>query len=834
MGLFQNAVVAAVYLVGAKLGLLWAYAGTNATPVWPCTGIALALCILYGHRYWPGIFLGAFLANATLHGEGTAVSSVLLALGTATGNTVEALVGSWLVRRRASDPFQFNGIRETLRFIVLGALISPLISSTVGTACFHLFRPDLRSGGEMWLTWWLGDVVGVLVFAPPLLNWRRRHPFSPKQWAEAAAWLLVLLLVEAVIFKLDYPLEYLIFPALFWTAFRFGEFAASLAVTLVMLTVLFGTVTGHGPFADRPLEQALLFMQSFIGVTSVSTLVLSMLIAVRGRVEKNLRASEERFRSIFESAPVGIYHSTFEGRFLGVNPALASMFGYGSPAEMVAGINQIAAQLFVDPEKRLAILDRVRGISGFVRDEVTYRRSDSTQFVANLYVRLVSGDDGTPEYLEGFVEDISERKAAEQRLRDHQNDLEKAIRTRTRELERTNEQLLQEIEERKRTDRMLQERENQYQVLVESANSVILRWRPDGTILFFNRFAESFFGYRSEEIVGRNFVGTIVPESNLAGHGLTTLASEIIAHPEAYVNNENENMRKNGERVWIAWTNKPIFATDGTVAEVLSIGNDITQLVDTERELRRTLEALALAKERAEAADHLKSTFLATMSHELRTPLNSIIGFTGLLLQGLAGPLNTEQRKQLTMVKISADHLLSLISDVLDISKIEAGQLTVAQERFSLADAVRKVAQSMELLARKKGLRLEVAIGAEVGEIVSDERRVEQVLLNLLSNAVKFTESGSISLDCRREGRDYVVTVTDTGIGIKPEDAEHLFQPFYQINTGLSRKYEGTGLGLSICRRLLGLMGGSIWLESTHGGGSKFGFRLPVEMDTQP
>ncbi|MDK9705586.1 MAG: ATP-binding protein [Desulforhopalus sp.] len=248
-----------------------------------------------------------------------------------------------------------------------------------------------------------------------------------------------------------------------------------------------------------------------------------------------------------------------------------------------------------------------------------------------------------------------------------------------------------------------------------------------------------------------------------------------------------------------------------------------------QRIIQRTAE-LAAAMEKAQAADKIKSAFLATMSHELRTPLNSIIGFTGIMLQGLAGPLNAEQQKQMGMVQNSSRHLLALINDVLDISKIEAGQLNLAITTFDLRQSIEKMVKVVSPLADQKGLAIELAIASDIGNINTDQRRLEQVILNLLSNAVKFTEQGHIHVSCRGEGDTYVLSFADTGIGMQAEELINIFQPFHQIDTGLARKREGTGLGLSICKKIVELMGGSIDVDSTWEKGSIFTIRIPRQL----
>ena len=410
--------------------------------------------------------------------------------------------------------------------------------------------------------------------------------------------------------------------------------------------------------------------------------------------------------------------------------------------------------------------------------------------------------------------------------------LRRQVSARTRALTQQNTQLAG-------LNQALQDSERKYRELVEHANSIILHLTRDGEITFLNEFGLRFFGYSETEIIGRHVIGTIVPETESTGRDMRSMMDHICASPGAFEHNINENVRRNGEKVWIAWTNKVAVDDEGQVSGILSVGTDISKRREAEEQLRRlnaeleqkVLERtadLATAKERAESADRLKSAFLAAMSHELRTPLNSIIGFTGILLQGLPGPLNEEQAKQLGMVQTSAHHLLDLINDVLDLSKIEAGQLQVECLPFDARQSVEKVARVVAPLAEKKGLSLTADLAPEVGEIRGDRRRFEQVLLNLLNNAVKFTEHGDVRVQCAPAGRRLVTRVIDTGTGIKPEDLGELFHPFRQVDSGLARNHEGSGLGLSICKRLVEMMGGGITVSSEWGVGSTFSFSVPI------
>ncbi len=243
----------------------------------------------------------------------------------------------------------------------------------------------------------------------------------------------------------------------------------------------------------------------------------------------------------------------------------------------------------------------------------------------------------------------------------------------------------------------------------------------------------------------------------------------------------------------------------------------------------RTSE-LAQANIELKEMDRLKSEFLATMSHELRTPLNSIIGFVGIILKGITGEINEEQKKQLSMVYGSAKHLLELINDILDLSRIESGKMEIFVTRFKIEEVISEVTHILSPMISKKGLRLVTEMPDETPEIYSDRKKVFQILLNLANNAVKFTSKGEIRIDCRMDNHNLTVSVSDTGIGIKRENMGYLFKAFRQIDGSAQRRYEGAGLGLYLCRKLVAILGGEIGAESEYEKGSRFTFSLPVRL----
>jgi PAS domain S-box-containing protein len=359
-------------------------------------------------------------------------------------------------------------------------------------------------------------------------------------------------------------------------------------------------------------------------------------------------------------------------------------------------------------------------------------------------------------------------------------------------------------------------------VVEQSPLAIAIVEAPSGRRLLTNRAAEAVLGTpisdslaeTASEVKGFTEEGTpLSPEQ--------WPLARAIAGGKVVINEILEIERPNGERRRICVNSAPVRDPDGNVDAGVAIFWDVTEQHRAEQELRA-------AQHEAETANRAKSEFLAVMSHELRTPLSAIIGYEELLYDGITGPVNEGQRTQLSRIKASAMHLLSLIDEVLTLSRVEAGREVSHPEPVPVLAALQEAAMIVEPLALEKKLRLEVVPVAKDLQVWADPTKLRQILINLLTNAIKFTDVGSVTLESRRVEDFVEIMVRDTGIGIARADHDRIFDTFWQVEQKSTRKVGGTGLGLSVSRRLARLMGGDITVESALGKGSTFALRLPL------
>jgi PAS domain S-box-containing protein len=371
--------------------------------------------------------------------------------------------------------------------------------------------------------------------------------------------------------------------------------------------------------------------------------------------------------------------------------------------------------------------------------------------------------------------------------------------------------------------------EESFRLMVGSVTDyAIVMLDPEGRVVSWNAGAERIEGYSAEEIVGQHFSRFYPHEDIQSGKPQRDL--DVVA-AKGQFEDEGRRVRQDGSTFWANVVFTPIRDQGGNLRGFAMLTRDLTEPMIIE-------ETLTKAKDTADAANQAKSAFLATMSHELRTPMNAILGYSEILMEEAKDKGQEDFIPDLEKIHASGNHLLDLINNILDLSKIEAGKMDLFLESFGISRVIEDVVSTVRPLVEKNANTLRVHCAADLGTMHADLAKVRQSLFNLLSNACKFTENGTITLEVSREligGVDWIkFIVSDTGIGMAPDQMEKLFQPFIQGDASTSRKFGGTGLGMTITRRFCQMMGGEISASSEPGGGTTFSIRLPAQVKVHP
>ncbi len=800
-------ILTALYFLGGLLGKEASFLSGSVALVWPPAGIALAAILLFGYRFWPGVALGAVLFSLM-----NGMPLGFFTLGTAIGNTMGAIVCAFLLKRLVAFDNAMERTRDAVGFIGLACFLGTTVNAAfnvvslayAGTMPWPNLFPSVPE-------WWVPNALAALVVAPFIITWA-----TPS----ALRWHLRLILEAAIcgaglaagtlisfhswfVYGIQtYPLAYLPFPFLVWGALRFGQRGATTGTLLVSALAIHSLLGRRGPFVTSAVRESLMLMGTYIGVLAVTNMLLAAAAAERRRAEKAVRASAKRYRAIVEDQTDLICRFKPNGELTFVNAAYCRF--RGKTWEELQGtdfLQTLAAEDRAVPLSYFRALPRQQPTVSFDHKVI---EPDGRVLWQQYTVRRLFPENGDAPEFQAVIQDITQRKQTEQALRTS---------------------------------------EEKYRSLVANIPDVVWTMNAKRELTYVSDNVKRIIGSTREQVLP---AGAAWWREHTHPDDIPSLE---LAYQKLFEHGEPLDIQyrfrgSDGHWIWLqqrapeARMRDGVLCADGVLSEI--------------SQRKRAEQALQHAKGAAEAANRAKSQFLANMSHELRTPLNAVIGFSEILADKTFGDLNDRQSKYVNNVLASGRHLLQLINDILDLSKVEAGRLELTRTSFSAANALANVLAVIKTLANKKEITFEVEVAPGLDAVLADEAKFKQIMYNLLSNALKFTpERGKVSVRVAREtdpkarpgleplfafsGQCLKVIVADTGIGIHPRDHERVFLEFEQVDSSYGRQQQGTGLGLALTKRLIELHGGRIWVESegVEGQGSRFSFLLPLSK-TQP
>ena len=824
MYVVRTITVATFYFAVARLALLLAFPGSNATSVWPPSGIAVALAVMWGWRALSGIFLGAFVANAvSFFSSGTIAwwDCIAPSLAVAVGNSAEAGIVAWLSIRLVRGQAPVVSSSRALLSFAVAAMVGASVSASSGVSTLLLWeRIPTHLAPAVGITWWLGDVVGMLVFTPFMLAWGlQRNPTSSGGQMERVLFLPTTAIIAWIACADVLPPTFrgftpiILLSAVLWPCLRLSLREVTASVMTIAVIAVWNTSQGRGPCVRADMNDSLLLLQGWIGF---GTLALLSLAVPRQSSRQSPAASPSQLSAFFSSTSI-----SWPALLLGCLGLLVTSLLWLS-------LTQDAQRIHQDQQRA-----KCQQLASYFSTDL----KNSAHSLARMADRWA---------MRGEMPEIEWRADCVNYLSDHPEYLaidwldhdgvvrwvEPVANSRLIVGQRLNDEPIRQA--------ALRQSQQTYQPAISGL--VALRQGHEGFLMMCP------IGNTSRQLGALAMVFTVAAMRDKMRVSLSgipdlqpILLRDMLGH-EAHIETQASKS--------ILWLPIDLPGSQWEIGQalvparlnplptvVLCTGILLSGLAaiaaqfaaNNQRQtvaLRITNALLTEESIKALAAAKAKTEFLATMSHEIRTPMNGVIGTTELLLDS---KLTTEQRELAETVNSCGVTLLAIINDILDLSKIEAGRLDL---ELLPTDPLTVVEDSLLLVADRaaeQGLQLVWRATGDVPSLVDlDAARLRQVLLNLLANAVKFTPAGHVTLSVSMLNHELVFSIEDSGIGMDAETIAKLFQPFTQADASMNRRFGGTGLGLAISQRLTLLMGGSISATSTLGAGSQFTVTLPI------
>lgn len=762
------------YFGSARFGLSIVAINGVATPIWAPTGISLAILFIYGPRLWPGVALAAFAANLSV---GT---PPLVCLGISLGNTLEALVGYFLLHRLVKFHNSIERIRDVLSLIFLAAMLSTLVSATLGTVSSWLGGVvGSKDFGTTWWTWWLGDMMGDLIVAPVILTWSTQitKKRDIKKIIEAGFLLFALILTSRIIFgnqwSLPYNLPYMLFPLMIWVALRFGQRGTTLFSLLISGLAIWYTINGLGPFIGQNLNESLLSLQNFLGIVSITSMFLAATMTQRKRAEE----LSAKLAAIVNSSEDAIIGKTLEGIITSWNLGAQRIYGY--TADEVVGKS---ISILVPPnlkDEMPMMLEKIRQGTPIEHYETKRLKKNGELMDVSLTISVVKDSLAQVVGASASTRDITKQKQSEKALR--------------------------ESEERTRA-------------IIEHALDAIVVMDSQGLITSWNPQAEKIFGWSATEVMGKRMSETIIPfkyrEAHEKGfkHFLATGEGPFLDKRIEF-----PALHREGYEFPVELTISAARMSENFIFSAFI--RDITEQKSFEQVLLKQKQELMRSNQELEH-------FAYASSHDLQEPLHTINGFVNRLKTLMAGRLDETESDYLERIHRAILRMSRLIGDLLTYSRV-----TTKGRHFESVDlqkVIRDVLSDLEARLVESGAKIEVG---PLPIVEGDRVQIRQLFQNLIGNAVKFhkkNQSPHAILQSRDMQNGFVeVTVEDEGIGFEEKFANRIFEPFQRLH-GWS-EYEGSGIGLAICKKIVMRHGGHMEAKGELDKGASFIFTLPLK-----